>query len=119
MFLLLDLQVSNILFYCSSLAMETRNAIFRDAMISLEAIYPGVEISELASSILEKLPSHFDAFGAKKANQLDNPAIVVNITNRDLEKACHGFPLHLPGHVVPCRDDSDIQCNDMDQTIRR
>ena len=99
--------------------METRNAIFRDAMMSLEAMYPGVEKSELASSILEKLPSHFDAFGAKKANKLESPAIVVNITNRDLDKACHGFPLHLPGHVVPCRDDSDIQCNDMDTKIRR
>ena len=118
-FLLLDLYVSNILLYCSSLAMETRNAIFRDAMMSLEAMYPDVEKSELASSILKNLPSHFDAFGAKKTYQLENPAMVVNVTNRDLEKACHGFPLHLPGHVVPCRDDSDIQCNDMDQTIRR
>ena len=99
--------------------METRNAIFRDAMMSIEEMYPGVDKSELASSILQKLPSHFDAFGAKKGNQLENPAIVVNVTNRDLETACHGFPLHLPGHVVPCRDDSDIQCNDMDQTIRR
>ena len=119
MFLLLDLHFSNISLYYSSLAMETRNAIFRNAMISLEATYPDVEKSELASSILEKLPSHFDAFSAKKTHQLDNPAIVVNITNRDLEKACHGFPLHLPGHVVPCRDDSDIKCNDMDKTIRR
>ena len=113
------MHVSNILLYYSSLAMETRNAIFRDAMMSLEAMYPDVEKSELASRILEKLPSHFDAFGAKKTTQLENPAIVVNITNRDLDKACHGFPLHLPGHVVPCRDDSNIQCNDMDQTIRR
>ena len=119
MFLLLDLHVSNISLYYSSLAMETRNAIFRDAMMSLEAFYPGVEKSELASSILKNLPSHFDAFGAKKGNQLENPVIIVNITNRDLKKACHGFPLHLPGHVIPCRDDSDIQCNDMDQTIRR
>ena len=99
--------------------METRNAIFRDAIISLEAMYLDVEKSELASSILKNLPSHFDAFGAKKTNQLENPAMVVNVTNRDLEKACHGFPLHLPGHVVPCRDDSDIKCNDMDKTIRR
>ena len=59
--------------------METRNAIFRDAMMSLEAMYPDVEKSELASSILKNLPSHFDAFGAKKTNQLENPAMVVNV----------------------------------------
>ena len=100
--------------------METRNTIFRDAILLLETMHPNVEKSDLASSILEKLPSHFDAFGAMKINnRLDARTILSNVTNRDLENACHGFPLHLPGHVVPCREDSDIQCNDMDQRIRR
>ena len=76
--------------------METRNTIFKDAVLSLQSTYPHVEESKLAKDVLKSLPSHFDAFGAK-ASASD---LSVNMRERALEKACHGFPLHLPGPLL-------------------
>ena len=100
--------------------METRNTIFRDALTSVQNMYPDIHEAKLATQIMEKMPSHFDAFGARRANDnLDEFRTILNVTDRALDKACHGFPLHLPGHVQPCRDDTKIQCNRLDQQIRR
>ena len=100
--------------------METRNAIFKDALIFLQERYPNTEESKLANDILENLPVHFDAFGAKPMNSdLNEPTMNAHGTKRALDKACHGFPLHLPGHIQPCREDDKIECNDLDQKIRR
>ena len=95
--------------------METRNTIFKDAVLSLQSTFPHLEESKLAKDVLENLPSHFDAFGAKVSNS-DSKS---NIGERALDKACHGFPLHLPGHVQPCREEDKIECNARDQKIRR
>ena len=100
--------------------METRNAIFKDALMSLQERYPDAEESKLANDILENLPVHFDAFGAKPIHlDLNEPTINAHGAKRALEKACHGFPLHLPGHIQPCREDDKIECNELDRKIRR
>ena len=100
--------------------METRNAIFKDALMFLQDRYPDAEESKLANEILEKLPIHFDAFGAKPIHSdLNEPIKDNHGAKRALQKACHGFPLHLPGHIQPCREDDKIECNELDQKIRR
>ena len=104
----------------SSLAMETRNTIFRDSLLYLQKMYPHIEESYLVKAINEKIPSHFDAFGAKKSeSHLEKYRMAVDMNDRALDKACHGFPLHLPGHVEPCRDEEKVKCNESDQKIRR
>ena len=100
--------------------METRNAVFKDALMSLQDRYPDAEESKLADDILENLPIHFDAFGAKPIHSvLNEQTMNAHGAKRALEKACHGFPLHLPGHIQPCREDDKIECNEMDEKIRR
>ena len=112
--------------------MEARNAIFRNALVSLHKLFPNVEEEMLSKAVSEKMPSHFDASGAKRSTDstieppfkrndredtfdgTDEPP-----SKRELEVACHGFPLHLPGHVEPCRDNVNIQCNEKDNRIRR
>ena len=95
--------------------MEARNAIFRNALISLHKQFPEIEEERLSKAVAEKIPSHFDASGAKRSTDTtDEPPF-----RRELEEACHGFPLHLPGHVEPCRDNVNIQCNEKDNRIRR
>ena len=103
-------------FMISSLAMETRNAIFKDAVLSLQIAFPDVKESNLTNDVLKNLPSHFDAFGAKTFKERTTN---MNVQKRDLDTACHGFPLHLPGHVQPCRDEEKIECNEKDEKIRR
>ena len=100
--------------------METRNTIFRDSLMSLQNKYPHIEESYLVKAITENMPSHFDAFGARRhQGELDKFTLVLNMTDRALDKACHGFPLHVPGHVEPCRDDKKVKCNERDNRIRR
>ena len=95
--------------------MEARNAIFRNALISLHKQFPEIEEERLSKAVAEKIPSHFDASGAKRSTDpTDEPPF-----KRELDEACHGFPLHLPGHVEPCRDNVNIQCNEKDNRIRR
>ena len=100
--------------------MEARNAIFKNTLTSLQNIFPGTNENELAKHVLQKMPSHFDAFGAKPSTiSTEGPPYKTKLRDRDLQNACHGFPLHLPGHVEPCRDNVNIQCNAKDQRIRR
>ena len=104
----------------SSLAMETRNSIFKTALTSAQKAFPHMDEEKLAKDINSKIPSHFDAFGAKRSDVLkDGPPEKDNLIDRDLDNACHGFPLHLPGHVEPCRDDVKIECNEKDLRLRR
>merc|ERR1712180_586891 len=98
-----------------SLAMEARNSIFRTALVSLHKLFPNVDEDMLSKAVSEKMPSHFDASGAKRSTD----STVEPPFKRELEAACHGFPLHLPGHVEPCRDNVNIQCNEKDNRIRR
>ena len=112
--------------------MEARNAIFRNALVSLHKLFPETDEEKLSKSVAEKMPSHFNANGAKRS--IDSTAEppfrrkVQNLTDltaeppfkrEERQQACHGFPLHLPGHVEPCRDNVNIQCNEMDNKIRR
>ena len=111
--------------------MEARNAIFRNALISLHRLFPDVEEEKLSKAVAKKIPSHFDASGPerstdstidppfKRENTKESDQTIEPPFRRELEIACHGFPLHLPGHVEPCRDNVNIQCNDRDNRIRR
>ena len=112
--------------------MEARNAIFRTALVSLHKLFPNVEEEILSKAVSEKMPSHFDASGAKRSSdstieppfKRDEREDTSDETaeppfKRELDVACHGFPLHLPGHVEPCRDNVNIQCNEKDNRIRR
>ena len=112
--------------------MEARNSIFRNALVSLHKLFPNVKEEMLSKAVSEKMPSHFDASGAKrstdstveppfKRNERDDTSdgTAEPPFKRELEAACHGFPLHLPGHVEPCRDNVNIQCNEKDNRIRR
>ncbi len=100
--------------------MEARNEIFKNALTSLQNLFPDTNENELAKDVLQKMPSHFDAFGAKRSViSTEGPPYKTKLRERDLQNACHGFPLHLPGHVEPCRDNVNIQCNSNDQRIRR
>ena len=104
----------------SSLAMETRNSIFKNALTSAHQAFPHIDEEKLAKDISSKIPSHFDAFGAKRSDVLKaGPPEKDNLRDRDLDNACHGFPLHLPGHVEPCRDDVKIECTEKDLRLRR
>ena len=104
----------------SSLAMETRNSIFRNALTSAQKAFPHIDEETLATAIISKIPSHFDAFGARRSDaSKEEPLENNNLRDRDLENACHGFPLHLPGHVEPRRDDVKIECNEKDLRLRR
>ena len=95
--------------------MEARNAIFRNALMVLHQSFPDIQEETLSTAVARKMPSHFDAAGAKRyVNSTAEPPF-----KRELAEACHGFPLHLPGHVQPCRDNVNIQCNAKDNRIRR
>ena len=95
--------------------MEARNAIFRNALVSLHKLFPDIQEEKLSKAVARKMPSHFDASGAKRSvDSTAEPPF-----KRELANACHGFPLHLPGHVEPCRDNVNIQCNAKDSRIRR
>ena len=100
--------------------METRNSIFRNALASSQQAFPHIDEETLATAIISKIPSHFDAFGARRFDaSKEGPPEKDNLRDRDLDNACHGFPLHLPGHVEPCRDDVKIECNEKDLRLRR
>ena len=104
----------------SSLAMETRNSIFKNALAFAQKDFPHIDEEKLAKDIIGEIPSHFDAFGARRSDaSKEDPLENNNLRDRDLENACHGFPLHLPGHVEPCRDDVKIECNEKDLRLRR
>ena len=108
------------MFFCSSLAMEARNDVFKNTILSLQEAYPNHDETKLAQDVINRMPSHFDAFGAKRStNSTEDPPSRIMLSERDLDKACQGFPLHLPGHVEPCRDNAKIRCNWKDRRIRR
>ena len=82
----------------SSLAMETRNSIFQNALKFAQKDFPHIDEEKLANDIIGEIPSHFDAFGARRFDSSkEGPPEKDNLRDRDLDNACHGFPLHLPG----------------------
>ena len=99
--------------------MEKRNAIFKEAISILkknENIHNDEE--DIAKEVLKRLPSKFSAYNMKPITGR-NSSVELSKRGNDLPEACHGFPLHLPAHVEPCRDGVTITCTSSDKIFRR
>ena len=107
--------------HVSSTAMEKRNAIFREAVKLLMQQFPNEGEDAIDSIVLKRLPSAYLTYNTLAQSSKEDGKQAITTRANDLEKACHGFPLHLPDHVVPCRDGVTVTCNatGIDNQFRR
>ena len=103
----------------SSTAMEKRNAIFKEAVSILKRRYGEEQEEVIDKVVLKRLPISYSTYNSKGGNAKEDEHHGRSKRSDDLPAPCHGFPLQLPAHVMPCKDGVSVTCGLLDNFVRR